>query len=93
MLYKWFIVASYLCVGAGWGIGIAQASNAPEPAIPDARQHQMKAPSIDFEHLRDPFTSYLDTIALRGQRLLKAQHSKLFNRKREPLEVFDLSTL
>ncbi|MDQ6994125.1 MAG: pilus assembly protein PilP [Mariprofundaceae bacterium] len=87
------MVASYLCVGAGWGIGIAQASSAPEPAIPDARQHQMKAPPIDFEHLRDPFTSYLDTIALRGQRLLKAQQSKLFNRKREPLEVFDLSTL
>jgi len=92
MLYKWFIVASYLCVTLIWS-GVAEAAMKPETAIPDARQHQVKAPNIDFEHLRDPFASYLKTVAQRGQRLLKAQQSKLQNRKREPLEVFDLSTL
>jgi len=92
MLYKWFIVASYL-----WGMlitsNLAEAATPPEQPLPDARQHQVKAPPIDFEHLRDPFASYLKTVALRGQRLLKAQQSKLQNREREPLEVFDLSTL
>jgi len=92
MLYKWLIVASYL-YGIGMGIGIAEAATPPESTMPDARQHQVKAPVIDFEHLRDPFASYLKTIALRGQRLLQAEQSKLANRKREPLEVFDLSTL
>jgi len=92
MLYKWFIVASYLC-GMFVYSGLAEAVTPPEASIPDARQHQAKAPYIDFEHLRDPFASYLKTIAQRGQRLLKAQQSKLQNREREALEVFDLSTL
>jgi len=60
---------------------------------PDAMQHQVQAPFIDFENLRDPFTSYLATLALRGQLLLQDKHSKLANREREPLEEFDLSTL
>jgi len=93
MLYKWFIVASYLCVGSWLSIGMAQASQSPESPLPNAKQHQVKAPIIDLEHLRDPFASYLKTIAQRGQRLLKAQQSKLSNREHEPLEVFDLSTL
>jgi len=92
MLYKWFIVASYLCGMLMWS-GLAEAVTPPETPLPDARKHQIKAPNIDFEHLRDPFASYLKTIAQRGQRLLQAQQSKLKNREREPLEVFDLSTL
>ena len=64
-----------------------------EETMPDAMQHLVKAPDINFETLRDPFASYLATIALRSQFLLDAKRAKLANRKREPLEMFDLSSL
>ncbi len=92
MLYKWFIVASYL-YGMSAGMGVAQSNNEPKTAFPNAREHLVKAPNIDFEHLRDPFASYLDRVAMRGQRLLMKQQSQLKKRQREPLEVFDLTTL
>jgi len=60
---------------------------------PDAMQHLAKAPNIDFEVLRDPFASYLATVALRGRLLLAEKQSKLAHRMRQPLEAFDLSTL
>ncbi|MDQ6952539.1 MAG: pilus assembly protein PilP [Mariprofundaceae bacterium] len=92
MLYKWLIVASYLC-SMLVGIDVAEAANRATSVEVDQKTHQARAPYIDFEHLRDPFASYLVTIAMRGQRLLKTQEYKLANRKREPLEVFDLNTL
>ncbi|MBL4760699.1 MAG: pilus assembly protein PilP [Mariprofundaceae bacterium] len=61
--------------------------------IPDAMQHRVQAPDINFETLRDPFASYLATVALRGRLLLVEKQSKLANRMRQPLEAFDLSTL
>ena len=61
--------------------------------IPDAMQHLAQAPDINFETLRDPFASYLATVALRGRLLLAEKQSKLANRMRQPLEAFDLSTL
>ena len=65
---------------------------ADEP-IPEAMQHTAKGPDIDFENLRDPFRSYLTVVAERGQALLKERLSSISNRKREPLEDFDLTTL
>jgi len=64
-----------------------------EDAIPDAMQHAVKGPDIDFENLRDPFHSYLSVVAERGQQLLNERLSSISNRKREPLESFDLATL
>ncbi len=93
MFNKRLMVASALCVS--WS-GLAMAQTTPpaqEASMPNAKQHLVKAPPIDFEHLRDPFESYLKTVAMRGKRLLEEQQSKLANRQRDPLEVFDLSTL
>jgi type IV pilus assembly protein PilP len=70
-----------------------ETSNSNDEAMPDAMQHLVKAPDIDFEVLRDPFASYLATVALRGRLLLAEKQSKLANRTRQPLEFFDLSTL
>ncbi len=70
-----------------------ETSNANDEAIPDAMQHLVKAPNIDFENLRDPFASYLATVALRGRLLLAEKQSKLANRARQPLEFFDLGSL
>jgi len=70
-----------------------ETSKSDNEDLPDAMQHLVKAPDIDFEVLRDPFASYLATVALRGRLLLAEKQSKLANRTRQPLEFFDLSTL
>ncbi len=70
-----------------------ETSNTNDESIPDAMQHLVKAPNIDFESLRDPFASYLATVALRGRLLLAEKQSKLANRARQPLEFFDLGSL
>jgi len=70
-----------------------ETSKSDAEAMPDAMQHLVKAPDIDFQTLRDPFASYLATVALRGRLLLAEKQSKLANRMRQPLEFFDLSTL
>jgi len=72
------------------------AIETPKPdnnTVPDAMQHLAQAPDINFETLRDPFASYLATVALRGRLLLAEKQSKLASRIRQPLEAFDLSTL
>lgn len=61
--------------------------------VPDAMQHMIKAPDIDFANLRDPFASYLALVARRGRAILDDQRLRLENRDREILENFDLSTL
>jgi len=86
-----FTVAIFISVGT--------TAQAVEPATlvnntsPNAMQHLVQAPDINFEALRDPFASYLATVALRGRLLLAEKQSKLANRIRQPLEAFDLSTL
>jgi type IV pilus assembly protein PilP len=77
------------------------ATAATEPAapaddnslLPDASQHMLKAPEIDFANLRDPFASYLALVAQRGRAILDDQRLRLENRDRELLESFDLGTL
>jgi len=70
-----------------------EASNANAATIPDAMQHLVKAPDMDIEKLRDPFASYLATVAMRNKRLIDERQAKTANRTRQPLEFFDLSTL
>ena len=65
----------------------------PDEAIPDAMQHLLKAPEIDFANLRDPFASYLSLVAQRGQAILDERRLRFEDREREILEHFDLSTL
>ncbi|MCF7821926.1 MAG: pilus assembly protein PilP, partial [Mariprofundaceae bacterium] len=65
----------------------------PEEAVPDAMQHLLKAPEIDFANLRDPFASYLSLVAQRGQAVLNERRLRFEKRERELLENFDLSTL
>lgn len=86
-----FILAIFTALGTS--VMANEASKSDSEAIPDAMQHIVQAPDINFEALRDPFASYLATVALRGRLLLAKQQSKLANRIRQPLELFDLSTL
>ena len=69
------------------------ASSQDDDSIPDAMKSMMKAPKVDYQHLRDPFVSYLVTLSQRGQALLREREARLSNRPREVLENFDLSTL
>lgn len=64
-------------------------------AMPDALQHMVKAPEINFAKLRDPFASYLARVASNRQAELvkKKQQFMADNRKRDPLEKFDLDVL
>jgi len=78
-------------------IGITSVYSAPvsaeEYTVPDAMQHLVTAPEIDFANLRDPFSSYLVRVASRGRSALLDTQSRLSNREREKLEDYDLSTL
>ncbi|GAV19719.1 pilus assembly protein, PilP [Mariprofundus micogutta] len=78
-------------------IGVPLASAAPasdsSEDIPDAMQHMVTAPVIDFANLRDPFASYLESVARRGRTALIENQLRLTNRSREKLEDYDLSTL
>lgn len=82
---------------AGIQLAAAATDSAAAPAdielVPDAMQHMVKAPEIDFANLRDPFASYLALVAKRGRAILDDQRLRLENRDREVLENFDLSTL
>ncbi|HKI75277.1 MAG TPA: pilus assembly protein PilP [Pseudomonadales bacterium] len=69
------------------------ADDVQDEAVPEAMRHAVKGPDIDFKNLRDPFKSYLSTVAERGQQLLRERLSSISNRKREELENFDLGTL
>jgi len=77
------------------GVPLLSAAPAPDSSddIPDAMQHMVTAPAIDFANLRDPFASYLDTVASRGRAALMESQQQLTNRKRETLEDYDLTTL
>jgi len=69
------------------------ASGANDIDIPDALKHMVKAPEIDFANLRDPFASYLARVAASHQASLLEKKRIMANRKREPLESFDLDVL
>ncbi len=84
---------------AGLMAGAAPLMAAPAPVsgdsgIPDAMQHMVKAPEIDFAKLRDPFASYLARATPQGRSsTLQANKLRLNNRKREKLEEYDLDAL
>jgi len=64
-----------------------------EDVLPDAMQHLGKGPDINFETMRDPFSSFLAEAAERASRQRLRQKAILASRKREPLETYDLSAL
>jgi len=90
-----FIICFGLLIGSHQALAEtpAVADTANDEAVPDAMQHLVKAPEIDFANLRDPFASYLALVASRGRAILNEQRSRFENREREILENFDLSTL
>jgi len=61
--------------------------------MPNAMQHLVTAPPIDFAKLRDPFASYLARANTREKNAMLENKLRLSNRKREPLENYDLSSL
>jgi len=70
---------------------------AQDSDFPDAMQHMVKAPDIDFSNLRDPFASYLIRVTSRDQTIqttsIEQPQIKQDNREREKLEHYDLDTL
>ncbi|PIP02410.1 MAG: fimbrial assembly protein [Zetaproteobacteria bacterium CG12_big_fil_rev_8_21_14_0_65_54_13] len=66
---------------------------APESEMPDAMQHLVTAPDIDFANLRDPFASYLARVSSTGKNALLENQLQLSNREREALEGYDLGSL
>jgi len=91
MKYPIWLIAG-LCLGAT--PLLAAPSPAPDPAdIPDAMQHMVKAPEIDFANLRDPFASYLARVAPQDHSTLLENRMRLNNHKREKLEDYDLDAL
>ncbi|MDX8405879.1 MAG: pilus assembly protein PilP [Mariprofundus sp.] len=65
----------------------------PDTDVPDAMQHLVTAPEIDFVNLRDPFASYLARVSTNGNSTLLENQMRLSNREREELEFFDLTSL
>jgi len=100
---RWTLLLIGLFIGsfvatAAPGAQTAGESPATQPVtaeeeVPEAMQHLVKAPEIDFANLRDPFESYLALVAARGRSILLDREHRLSNREREPLESFDLATL
>jgi len=83
---------------AGLCLSITPLQAAPTPIsdpanIPDAMQHMVKAPEIDFANLRDPFASYLSRVTPQGPSTLHKNQAHLSNHKREKLEDYDLDAL
>ncbi|MDQ6955314.1 MAG: pilus assembly protein PilP [Mariprofundaceae bacterium] len=72
--------------------GSSTTSDTASNSMPDAMQHLVKAPEINFKKLRDPFASYLAKKAILITKKTKAKLD-LNSRARQPLELFDLSTL
>jgi type IV pilus assembly protein PilP len=65
-----------------------------EPQIPDAMARLLKAPDIDVENIRDPFLSVFEKNRMdEAARFKNRKRLPANKRKREPLEMFDLSTL
>lgn len=69
------------------------AGTEQEEVLPDAMQRLRKGPDIDYEALRDPFSSYLAVAAARTSQLLISRKAELASRPREPLEEYDISEI
>ena len=69
------------------------SASAEEAEVPDAMGHMVTAPPIDFANLRDPFASYLASVAARGRAALLESQMRLTSRQREKLEDYDLESL
>ncbi|WP_241697590.1 pilus assembly protein PilP [Mariprofundus sp. NF] len=82
-----------VCLTGAFTASAEDAVTSEEGSMPDAMQHLVTAPEIDFANLRDPFASYLVRVASRGQSALLNSKTRLSNREREKLEDYDLSTL
>ena len=74
-------------------IPVAIAETEAEANTPDAMQHMVVAPEIDFPNLRDPFESYLDVVAARNKAAQEKRAAQKSSREPELLEAFDLDTL
>jgi len=72
---------------------VQAAGAGSEGSLPDAMQHLPKGPEINFEALRDPFSSFLAEAAVRASMNRLHRASTLTSRQREPLESYDLSAL
>jgi len=64
-----------------------------DSTLPNAMQHMVKAPAIDYANLRDPFASYLARVTSHNEAISAHTPAQQNNRKREKLEDFDLATL
>jgi len=91
-----------ICLIAGCILSLTQVITvshalAQEDALPDAMQHMVTAPDIDFSNLRDPFASYLIRVRPSNQNetSITSIDSPINkdNREREKLEFYDLDTL
>jgi len=91
LLFIGFFIGSFVATAAPSTQPSTPVAAAEE--VPDAMQHMVTAPEIDFVNLRDPFESYLAVVAARGRSALLDREHRLSNREREPLEAFDISTL
>jgi len=85
----------WLVAGLLSGASTLMAASTPvaAPDIPDAMQHMVKAPEIDFANLRDPFASYLARATPQSHTTLQASRTRLSNRNHEKLEEYDLDAL
>jgi len=72
---------------------IASPVGKADMGIPNAMQHMVKAPHIDYANLRDPFASYLARVTSQNQAVSNQTSSHQNNHKHEALEAFDLDTL
>ncbi len=89
-----------ICLMTGFILSLIQVTDpsafAKEADLPDAMQHMVKAPDIDFSNLRDPFSSYLIRVRPRNQQTSITSiepQIKQDSRNREKLEHYDLETL
>jgi len=92
MKYVIWLIAGLLTGAAP--LVAAPAPLADDSGIPDAMQHMVKAPEIDFASLRDPFASYLARATPQGHNTIMHTNTlRPDNRTREKLEAYDLDAL
>lgn len=91
MIYIFFALLSLLIFST---FPHAEAVIEPEEAMPDAMSRLLKAPDIDIENIRDPFLSSFAKMRMEeASRFKKSRGLPIDTRKREPLELYDLSAL
>ncbi len=98
MRFLFLPLAALFCLsvsdaGAEESAPVSVAGVEQEEVLPDAMQRLRKGPNIDYEDLRDPFSSYLAVAAARTSQLLISRKTELASRPREPLEEYDISEI